>query len=288
MKRFLLIITSLICANTSNGQLLWKVSEGELSKPSYIFGTYHVAPVSFCDSIQGFEQAFTRCEQLYGEVTMDNSTLPAVQEKMLQVMMAHPDSLLNTFYTEQQYRLIDETLKEHLGIGAEQVKMLKPRAVSSMLAVVVAGEYFPGFDPQKPIDVMLQERAINEGKAIGGFETIEFQTDLLFGIPLKEQAEELLKEIEKDYPELSKKMTDLYLNQDIESLLKIMAEDEYGYSDEYMKKLIFNRNRNWAEQLPSIMSEKPTFVVVGAGHLPGKEGLLNLLRGKGYIVEPVM
>ena len=60
-----------------------------------------------------------------------------------------------------------------------------------------------------------------------------------------------------------------------------------GESEEAMEALIYSRNRNWAEKLVKIMPERTCLVCVGAGHLPGPQGLLQLLRDKGYTVEPM-
>ena len=80
------------------------------------------------------------------------------------------------------------------------------------------------------------------------------------------------------------KLTEHYLEQNIEGLWQIMLEDsEPGELDD----LVYNRNRNWIGQMKQIMPEKPTMFVVGAGHLPGELGVLNLLKKEGFKVEPV-
>ena len=67
-------------------------------------------------------------------------------------------------------------------------------------------------------------------------------------------------------------------------MMEMMLEDS---EPEEMEKLVYSRNRNWIVQMKEIMPATPTMFVVGAGHLPGDEGVLTLLKKEGFKVEPV-
>lgn len=87
-----------------------------------------------------------------------------------------------------------------------------------------------------------------------------------------------------------KKLTDAYMKQDLNTMLKISEERRNDQCDPLPGEedaMIYDRNKAWAKQLPTIMKTTPTFVAVGALHLPGEKGLLNLLKKQGYKVEPV-
>ena len=87
-----------------------------------------------------------------------------------------------------------------------------------------------------------------------------------------------------------KKLTNAYMNQDLNTMLKISEERKGDQCDALPGEedtMIYNRNKAWAEKLPAIMKAAPTFVAVGALHLPGEKGLLNLLKRQGYTVEAV-
>jgi len=87
-----------------------------------------------------------------------------------------------------------------------------------------------------------------------------------------------------------KRLTNAYMNQDLNTMLKISEERKGDQCDALPGEenvLIYNRNKAWAEKLPAIMKAAPTFVAVGALHLPGEKGLLNLLKRQGYTVEAV-
>ena len=82
-KRLIFILAaSVILTFQSNAQLLWKISGNGLEKPSYLFGTHHVAPIHICDSIAGFNEAFNSCKQLYGELELDDKPY---QKKLLNI-----------------------------------------------------------------------------------------------------------------------------------------------------------------------------------------------------------
>ena len=86
----------------------------------------------------------------------------------------------------------------------------------------------------------------------------------------------------------SSKLVEAYLAQDLSQLEAIITDPEIGGDDaEAMDALIYDRNRSWAEKLVTMMPERSCLVCVGAGHLPGNQGLLQLLRDRGYTVEPM-
>lgn len=286
-KRLILIgVAFFVFVTHGNAQLLWKVDGNGLKEASYIFGTHHIAPLGICDSIAGFDAAFNSCKQLYGEVVM--SDMQAAGIEMMKYMMLPQDSLLDTFYSEEEYKLIDDILKTYMGVGADQLKMLKPAAISANLSVMIAAKTFNGYDPNKQLDATMQARAKEKGMTVKGFETVLYQIELLFGTPNAEQAADLLKML-KNHDKMesfSKDMADAYLGQDLDKLFKAFDDPDMGATEDEMKRLVYDRNHNWAKQAKTIF-EKPTFIVVGAGHLPGDQGLIELLRMQGYSVAPV-
>jgi len=124
--------------------------------------------------------------------------------------------------------------------------------------------------------------------SIEGLETALYQAGLFDSIPYKQQAESLLKAIngaDKD-DETIAKMLEAYRAQDLEKLEQLTVSEEGGMEG-YLDLLLYNRNHNWVEKFGSITSQGSYLFAVGAGHLPGERGVLNLLRQKGYTVKPV-
>ncbi len=177
-----------------------------------------------------------------------------------------------------------------MGVKLSQMNMLKPSAISMQMQAMQAVKYFPNFNENELIDMAVQTRANEMGRPSIGLETIEEQTAMLFDAPLTEQAEDLLDACKKDdyFMVQSSALVEAYMAQDLAKIESIMTDPEMGGDDaEAMDALIYDRNRNWVEKLVKMMPERAALVCVGAGHLPGDQGLLQLLRARGYTVEPM-
>lgn len=286
MKKALIIFAFLAGAFSSNAQLLWKVSGNGLQKPSYLFGTHHIADQTICDGIKGFNDAYNSVEHLYGEVDTDKMNGIATQLKVMTRMKLPKGQTLSSLYTEEQMKAIDAFVTEVMGVGAKSFDSYKPVMLSSSLQVFIAMKLFPEYDAAKAIDSHMQTRAKKDKKVVKGLETIDFQLDLLYDEPIEKQAADLLEMAEnaKESEESIIKLTELYRQQDLKGLWNLMMEDT---EPEEMEDLLFKRNRNWVEQMKEIMPSASAMFVVGAGHLPGEQGVIRLLENEGYKLEPI-
>ena len=291
MKKFILSIAVLFVAISSNAQILYKVSGNGAKGDSYIMGTHHLAPISILDSIEGFNSAITNVDAVYGEIEQSEMSSPATQQKTLSIAMAPNDSTISKIFIKEQYDSIDNVIKKYSG-GQASLNMLepmKPAIVTQQLALLMNMQAIPGFNPMQQLDTQVQAIGLQAGKEVNGFETIDFQLNLLFGKSISEQAQDLLETIRKE-SELASYSVELYqayMNQEIEKLYELMCNPEMGMDSEEEKEMVIDRNENWVKQLQSILPTKSVMVCVGAGHLPGEKGLLNLLRQAGYTITPV-
>lgn len=286
MRIYIFIIVLLAGVFRTNSQLLWKIS-GEGIKTSYVFGTHHAAPISICDSIVGFEEAFNNCTIVYGEIAAYD--MQDMAKDMIPYIMLPPDSLLDVVYSAEDYKILDNVLKRNLGTGASQLNNMKPVAIQSQLEIFLCMRIFKDYNPNEILDAVIQKRAKERGKAVKGLETLSYQAKIIYGTSIRKQASDLMLMI-KDFDKFEKYSTilcDAYMNQDLDTLLEIMRDTEFGSTDGEMELLIYNRNRNWVEQLKDVIPYSPVFIAVGAGHLPGEHGLINLLRKSGFNVTPV-
>lgn len=299
MKKIFIVLSLLLLAVGAQAQLLWKVSGKDLTKPSYIVGTYHLAPASFADSIPGLAAALAASEQVYGELDMSEMQDPAKLALVQQNLMLPEGQTFAGLFTAEQLTRVNALLKEVMGVDmsnpmvAAQLEHLKPAALSTQLQVLLCMKIRPGFDPQNLFDGYFQKKAAEQGKPVGGLETIEFQTRVLYGGKSAErQAEELLCFV--DHQEFQQQslinLLNAFFSQNLEGISKAMDEKLGNSCDataEEENALIYDRNAAWAKALPAIMQGKSTFLAVGAAHLPGERGLLQLLRQAGYEVTPV-
>ena len=275
MKSFIGAVLFICVAFSANAQLLWKVSGNGLNQPSYIIGTHHLAPFSIMDSIAGLQKAMKETQQVYGELKMSEMQSPVTMQKMQQAMMIANDSTLSTLLSPEDFATANKFCKENLMLDLSAAPKLKP---AFLLNNVVVAAYV---------------KATQNGKKVDGLETAEFQFNLLFnGYSLQRQAQLLMCTINNINTEVEslKKLTNAYMRQDLNQMLRISEERKGNQCDPTPGEedaMIYNRNKAWSEKLPAIMKTAPTFIAVGALHLPGDKGLLNLLKKQGYTVEPV-
>ena len=292
MKKIFALLLMFFCITLGvNAQLLWKVSGNGLDKPSYIFGTHHVAPLSMKDSIAGMTEAMNGTSQVYGELVMEDMMKPEMLMKMQQAMMLPTDTTLKSLFIQAQYDSIASVVKENIGMELAMFDKLKPAALNVQLAVVLSVKALKGYNPQEQLDTWFQTQAKQAGKKVGGLETMESQINILYNSQsLKRQAQQLyFSATHIDYGiDMTRRLAEAYLNQDLDKLLEITEEKMGNVCDstpEEEEALIYGRNANWAKQMPGIMKQASTLFVVGAGHLPGEHGVLKLLEKQGYTVE---
>lgn len=291
MKKIISLLLLICLVQSAHAQLLWKISGNGLEKPSYVFGTYHLAPLGIKDSIAALPQAMNETTQVYGEVVMSEMMSPAFMQSMQQQMMMPKDSTLQSLFTPEQYEEVGKVVKENMMVDIAMLAQLKPAAITQQLTVILYMRHTPGFNPQEQLDNYFQQQAQQQGKKVGGLETVQSQIDILFNRQtLKRQAGILYcmaSDIDRTISQI-KRVIAAYEKQDLNVVLQLLAERHGDACDPLpgeMEALIDNRNKAWAEKMPAIMSEAPTLFVVGAGHLPGDNGLLNLLQQQGYTLE---
>ncbi len=149
------------------------------------------------------------------------------------------------------------------------------------------------FDPSSTFDQYFQAQAKKNGLPCGGLETLQKQINVLYtGKPMSRQVEELMCFIDNENfnSQMMEDLTSAFYAQNLETLKQVMDRKLGGKCDstpEEEDMLINNRNADWVAKMPGIMTSKPTFFAVGAAHLPGDKGVLQLLRNAGYTIEGV-
>ena len=282
--------------STANAQLLYRISGNGLDEPSYIVGTYHLAPASFVDDIAGVREAMAAVEQVYGEVDM--SDMARARELMLGAMMLPEGKSISDLFTVDEMSRINAYMREVMGVDftnpliASQMGRMRPSMLATQLVLLQYMKLTPGFKPTELIDEYFQAEARKQGKRGVGFESEEFQMALLYGdMSDAKEREELLELVDNNAEAIAEmqRMADAYFSLDIKRLGDMMkGEVESGdMTLEEFKRMVTDRNRRWVEAMPEVMSSAPTLFVVGAGHLPGDEGVIALLKDAGYKVKAV-
>lgn len=291
MRKIIFSAIALFVSLSLNAQILYKISGNGAKGESYVMGTHHLAPISILDSIAGFDVAISSVDAVYGEIEQSEMNSPTSVQKMMSMATAPADSTLSKVFSKEQYDSIDIVIKKYSKgmVSLNALEAMKPAMVSQQLTLFMSMQVIPGFNPMQQLDSYVQQIGSQKGKSIYGFETVDFQLDILMGDYIAKQAEDLLEAVrnEDKLNTTSIELYHAYMNQDIDKVLELMLCPDSGMDSEAEKILLTDRNENWASQLQQIMPHKSVFVCVGAGHLPGEKGLLNLLRQAGYTITPI-
>lgn len=275
-----------LAANAQNKKasntLLWEISGKGLEKPSYVFGTYHFAGKSFIDTMKVLNQKLNSADAIVGELLMDSTMATKLVPHMLM-----KNNFIDKLLTPAEYKLVADYLKKVSGgYDLKMFNSMKPAAIQVMLMSFTAPVTFSKDNPA--IDQYFQDDAKRRGKKVIGLETVEEQASILLGGSLERQKELLLKSVTNEAKTKAEgqKIYDNYIAQDLDQFEKLFSKHE-DYTQEEMDKLLKNRNQNWLNQLPKLMQGQGLFIVVGAGHLVGKDGLLKGFKDLGYTVTPI-
>lgn len=275
----LTLITGLSFSQELEKSLLWKISGNGLKQDSYLFGTIHIT----CDANldENTIKALSVTKQLYLELDMDDKSM---QMQMMKHMMMKDGVKLSTLLNAEDLKIVDDFLKKNMNMSVKMFDSFKPFIITTMLYPKMIDCSFQSVESE------LMKVSKEQNEEVFGLESVEEQMKVFDNISYQVQAEELLKmaksDLSKDKEEMKKMMT-IYQNKDIEGMLKMMDDSDNKITSENQEVLLNNRNKNWIPLMMKIMSEKPTFFGIGAGHLAGDEGVIKLLRKQGYKVEAV-
>lgn len=295
---FLAVAFIAIFASNTQAQILYRISGKGLESPSYIVGTYHLAPASFADSIPGINKAIEGTNQVCGELDMMDAFKPENTARLVQAQMLPEGVTLSSLFTTEQLKRLNALLLEVMGTNLEdeasaaQMEKMNPTSISTSLSMLAYMKETPSFNPMELIDNHFQTLALQSGKAVKGFETVDFQIGVLYSDSLQKQANDLMCMVDHfgDVLEMTKRITAAYFSQNLKQIEETLEEEsaiECGTSEEDEDRLLNNRNRNWVEKMPAMMAEQPTLFVVGAAHLCGEQSVLKLLEKAGYTIEGV-
>ena len=293
MKKILTLaaVVTAALSFSASAQILYKVEKPGNDKVSYVLGTHHFAPLSAVDTIKSLPEIINGVDKLYGEIEMSKMSDPAVIMSMQQKLMAPTDSTLAILLTPEQTADLTAAWEKYVGSSqqlAGMLQMVKPAVISTTMAAAMASKALPDLNPLEGIDGTMQNRAAAAGKTVAGLETMDYQIDMLYGRPISEQLESLLKTVKEADEEGTKavELSNAYIAHDINKLYELIMDADND-NPQTMERMIYERNDNWVNILKDEMNETSILVVVGAGHLPGERGILEGLKKAGYTITAI-
>lgn len=269
-------------AEKTDKTFLWTVKSN--SNTVYILGSVHLLKKENYPLNPAIEFAFERANNLVLEVDLNGPGQENLAQSLLKKGMNPDGKTLQESVTPETYQLAEKRAKE-IGIEIQAFSRLKPWLVALTISTVKLQSL--GFDPNYGVDKYFSDKARKAKKETLGLETVAYQINLFDGMSSSAQ-EMLLLQTLKDLDVMEKEVTRIirsWTTGDIETAEKILLESFREYPDVY-QRLISDRNRMWLPQIEGLLKGKEDcLVIVGAGHLVGQGGVIELLRGRGYSVE---
>ncbi|MEP3435550.1 MAG: TraB/GumN family protein [Hoeflea sp.] len=283
-------------AATENGQgLLWKVSKPGRD-PSWLFGTMHVTDPRVTKLPAAAQSAFDTAETVVIETVdvLDPAKAQAALLSNPELTMFTDGSTLTSRLNEDDAKLVEAELSRR-GIPLALVSRMKPWMIAGMMAMPPC-EMARKADGADFLDIKIANTAKAEGKQLLGLESIGEQLSAMADLPIEFHIRGLVETIKLAdlMPDIMATMTELYLDGDIALIMPVImasgpdgAEDEIDGYAEFEERIVTMRNRVMADRASPILDKGNAFIAVGALHLPGREGLVALLRDAGYTVSAV-
>jgi len=267
-----------------NNTLLWKVSGNGLGKASYLYGTIHMLCADDATLSDQMRHIIRKTDEVYFEVDLDNLfEMLGVMTKM----KMNGDTTLQDLLSKEDY----EKVKDYFESKGSILPFSMLETYKPILALSTLEESSMECESTAIMEQVIMQEAKQSDKKVKGLETMAYQAGVLDSIPYKLQAEQLVSYIE-DINKNKNKNTELdemmkaYKSQNLEKLEALMMKTDMGVGN-FTEVLLYNRNRNWVAKLKELMPAKSLLVAVGAGHLPGQNGVISLLRKAGYTVTPI-
>jgi uncharacterized protein len=265
--------------------LLWQIESPNMQEPSFLFGSIHqVCRDEFRWDKEVMNTIISDTKRGFFEVDLDSWFSPSTT-------IMQGDTTLNQLYTPEEYNFVKESFKKRK-INLDRYLKINPLSFSFNYYTMPDGEKNKKCYPMS-YDQYIADKYHNKGmnlvmRRVIGLETQAERDSILHNFfPYQTQAKMLL-EMLRDTSSIIRyqDLLDIYFKMDIEKLYEFSVGTKVNSI--YSYAVLDARNLLWMDRVPTYMSEYgPTMFVVGAAHLGGKNGLINLLKQKGYAVRPV-
>jgi uncharacterized protein len=283
IRKHLILLLSLTAYLASDAQnsLLWEVSGKGLAAPSYLYGTMHMVCAEDTKMSEGLKNAIKKSKQVYFELDMDN-----MEEMMSVLKYARMNNGLkiSDLVSPVDYQKLEDYFKNNKSVlPFGMMSRFKPYFITAIIS-----EGMMACKKKVSVEQMIMTEARQYDKEVYGLETLEFQASIFDSIPYEKQAQDLVTYVDSidKFKDITMKMVDMYRKQEINNMDSLMEQSDPGMM-QYMDVLLYDRNKRWASQIPEQMFNMPTLFAVGAGHLGGDKGVINLLKQQGFILKPL-
>ncbi len=263
--------------------LIWEITGPGITQPSYLAGTMHMLCEEDFKVDERFKRAIDNTSQLYLEIDMDD---PNEMSTLMKGMVASKP--LKERLSPAQYQQLETLLTQYTKFNIKLFDKTEFFAIQSAFLVAAAK------CPIKMLDQELMSLAQASGRPVNGLESVEDQLTLfkLLGPDSTDEAPWSEKELAAMglLDQAFQEMVDIYHSEDISNMHTYITDQflQTELGETSIKAMLDERNIKWVKKMPAIIKETPVFFAVGAGHLAGEFGVINLLQQAGLTVKPVL
>jgi uncharacterized protein YbaP (TraB family) len=239
----------------------------------------HAVPEDRFTVSSTLKQAFESSTALALEIDL-NLSLQQQIEIAKDIIIPQGKSLKN-YLSAEEYKKVMGYCLDSLNMKKSKFKKyekIKPFFASSMILQEQLGKTVA-------YDQYFNDEAKKRSIPVSGLETMHYQLSTINSISLEEQATMLVSSLGNEMTEYQA-MLDLYLANDLVGLHALVNTSDMS-SEAFMQNFLVKRNQNWIPGIKQLVQSQKSFIAVGAAHLPGETGVIELLRKEGYMVDPV-
>jgi len=262
---------------------IWRASKAG-SSVVYFVGSVHMLTKDYYPLSPVLDQAFAESNLLVEEADLGEMLAPGSQLQLLSKGMLAANQSLDRVVKPATYALVAKHVGA-LGMPLEPLKRFKPWFLS--LTILGLEWQKAGFDPDLGLDKHFYDRAQTNSTPVQGLETVAYQLSRFDEMPMDEQDRmlaESLSDLETERENVTR-LADAWRAGDAPTVEQIVLQ---GLKDDpaIYQRLLVDRNRNWLPAIEALFTRPGrTFVVVGAAHLVGPDGLIAVLKAKGYQIQ---
>ena len=280
---------------TPNGKgIFWKIEKPGL-QPSWLLGSMHVTDPRVLALPPRAQAAHDAADTIIieSDEILDERKATAALLAKPELTMFTDGTTIDKLLSPEDYKRLEAGLKQR-GIPLGAVSRMRPWMISSAVALP-ACEIARKAKGVQFLDQKIATDAIAQGKQVKGLETLAEQIQAMADLPVEFHLKSLIETLElgDKMSDVVETMTELYLSGDIGMtmpMLKTVTPEEEGENSDYAafeQRIILDRNKVMAERAAPILDNGNVFMAVGALHLPGKDGVIELLRKQGFTVTAV-
>lgn len=259
--------------------LLWKISGNDMPI-SYIYGTMHMIDPEYYNFTDNLRKKIAESEAIIMEV----GGMPNPLEAMAMMQLDSGD--IREYFNADDMKIVVEWFDKKMDTDPKSFYKLYGGMKPFFIMQSISQKHFA--ENAQSYDLEIMSIAAQKGIPLVGLETISEQLSFFDEIPKEDMAAMIISSIENfdNEDKEMKKMMEIYASEKVNKLIPLIKKQSPEFM-EYEDIFLTNRNKNWIPKLLEEINKRNCFIAVGAAHLFGEKGLIELLKSEGLKVEAV-